>query len=187
MINTARKVILVVSLSALLCLGLVPPWQQAAERETSFRKDLGRSLVFRPPAPVTVDCYFVGCKPAPASYFHTVLYRELLFAQTGMLSFIALIMFLMFRQRQNGSYPLLSLKKQRVIFSLLLSLLVPPTGTFPFGWILLEIPQELVHAGDLWLIPMVAVIGLFLACSFVIYALLTAILKATNNLSMQGS
>src|SRR5436305_14828509 len=119
MINTPQKMILIVSLIALVCIGLFPPWQQAAERETAFRKDLGRSFILSPPSPIPVDCYFVGCKTALASYFHVVLYRKLFFAQLGTVFCIAVIMFWLFRRRQNGSYAMLSLKKQRMTFSLL--------------------------------------------------------------------
>lgn len=77
-----QKAIAVVSGIVVLCLILFPPWQQAAERETAYRKDLGRAFRFHRPQPVAVDCYFAGCKTGAPSYFHVMLGRELLLAQS---------------------------------------------------------------------------------------------------------
>lgn len=175
-LNTAQKTIAVVSLTLLLGLGLFPPWRQAAEKETDYRKDLGHAFVFHPPAPVAVDCYFVGCKTAPASYFHVLLYRELLFAQLLSVFGVSMVVLWMFRTRRDGTRASLASAKIRVGFSLLLALLFPPTGTFPLASLLADIPRQLIHRDELWLIPTVMLVVIFFVCAFFIYLLVSAVL-----------
>jgi hypothetical protein len=179
-LNTAQKVIALVGVIVLLSLALFPPWRQAAERETAYRKDLGHSFVLNPPQAIAVDCYFVGCKTAPASYFHVGLYRELLVAQLVSVFGVAVIMFWMFRLRPDGNYASLVTRRTRLKFSILAALLLPPTGTFPLAWILLGIPRQLAVRDELWLIPMVMILVLFAACALVVYLLVTVALAGAR-------
>src|SRR6266567_2325364 len=81
-LNRIQAAIGIVSGIALLVIVLFPAWQEAAEKEVSYRKDIGHGLLWSPPKPVAVDCYFVGCVTAPASYFHMLLNRTLLLKQS---------------------------------------------------------------------------------------------------------
>jgi hypothetical protein len=175
-LNRLQILILLAALVALLCLGLFPPWQQAAEKELAYRKNIGRGLVFRPPSPVPVDCYFVGCKTAPASYFHVLLYRDLLFAQVITVGGVALVLSWMFRTKRDGTSAALTLRRTRVHFSLVAALLVPPDGTFPFASGLLGIPGQLIHQGEFWLVGSILEAVMYFACALAIYGLVSAIL-----------
>lgn len=182
-LNTSQKAIAVVSLIVLLGLALFPPWQQAAERETAYRKDLGRGFLLHPPTPVAVDCYFVGCKTAPPSYFHVLLYRELLTAQLLSVFGVTVVAFWIFRTRRDYTSASLVSKRVRLELSLLLALLVPLMGKFPLASLLLDIPRQLTHRNELWLIPTLTVIAIFLVCAFAIYLLVTAALWIVGGLS----
>src|SRR5260370_6892738 len=132
-LNAEQKVVLVVAVAVLLPLLWFPPWRGAAEREVAYRKDIGRGFIFRPPAPEPVDCYFVGCKTAPASYFHVLLYRDLLFEQAGTVAGIALLLLWMFRIRRDGTSCSLHSRRTRVMCGMVMALPIPPDQTFPFA------------------------------------------------------
>jgi hypothetical protein len=182
-LNSTQKAIAVVSVIVLLGLGLFPPWRQAAERETAYRKDLGRGFVFRPPAPVAVDCYFVGCKTAPPSYFHVLLYRELLHAQLLSVFGVAVIALWMFRSRRDGTRASLVSRRVRLEFSLLVALLFPPMGQFPLASLLLDIPRQLIHRNELWLIPTLMVLVIFFVCALVVYLVVSTAVWIIGGLS----
>ena len=74
--NRIRGVALGIWLLWVVHIVLFPNWQEAAEREKDYRKDLGVHFVLKPPAPVAVPCYFVGCVTAPPSYFHVLVDRR---------------------------------------------------------------------------------------------------------------
>ena len=175
-LNATQKVVLAVAVAVLLPLLWFPPWREAAEREVAYRKDIGRGFILRPPAPEPVDCYFVGCKTAPASYFHVLLYRDLLFEQAGTVAGIALLLLWMFRIRRDGTSGSLRSRRTRLLFGMVMALPIPPDGTFPFASLLLDIPRQLVNRDELWLIPTVMVIFLYAACVLVIYALVSAVI-----------
>jgi hypothetical protein len=122
---------------------LFPNWQQAAERELDYRKELGLHFVLRPPAPVAVPCYFVGCITAPASYFHvlldqTLLYQELLCATTLMI--LAVVIF------RSASSPI---RRHWMLVAvatwIALSLPVPIAPYFPLGVWAGYMPAALLH------------------------------------------
>lgn len=172
-LNGAQRIVAVGALVLLLGLGLFPPWQQAAERETAYRKDIGRTFVLSPPAPIAVDCYFGGCKTAPPSYFHVLLYRELLSAQLLAVFGFAVVALWMFRTRRDGTRASIVSRRTRLEFSLLLASLFPPTGTFPLASLLLDIPRQLIRRDELWLIPAIMVVIVYAFCALIIYGLLT--------------
>jgi hypothetical protein len=176
-LNQPQKAIIVSAILVLLCLVVFPPWRQAAEREIAYRKDLGHGFLFRPPKPVSVACYWVGCKTAPPSYFHILLYRELLFAQCLSVLGVTLAAIWIFRRRRDGTHASVVLARTRIEVSMLLALLFPPIGTFPLASLLLDIPKELIHRDELWLMPAILVVLVFSACSFVIYLLVSSVLK----------
>lgn len=172
-LNGTQKTIAIISGIALVFLVLFPPWWQAAQNE-SYRQDIGRGFVLTPPHPVPVDCYFVGCRTAPASYFHVLLYRDLFFQQLAALAGITIIALWMFRRRNGGNRASLLLPKTRLRFSFLMALAVPPEGKFPLVSRLVDIPRMLIHRDELLLLPMILIIVMYLACSLIIYALISA-------------
>jgi len=166
----------VLTLAAATFLSVYPPWQQAAEKEVAYRKDIGRGLVWRLPIPIAVDCYFVGCVgcvTAPASYFHVLLNRRLLLQRSLTVLCVGLAFLWVFRIRRDGTASSVKSVKTRTAASLLLALLVPPGGDVPLGAALLGAPTLLVHRGGAWPLPLVLVLSLYCACAVVIYYLLT--------------
>lgn len=185
--NSAQKTILVVGFVSLLCLALFPPWREAAEKEVDFRKDIGRSFILSPPQPVAVDCYFVGCKTAPPSYFHVLIYRELLFSQLITVGSVGLALLWIFRSRhdRDGTGASLASPKTRLQFSALIALVIPFAGQFPFGAGLAGIPRQIVLHDELWLIPIILTVLSYLVCVCIIFLLLSAVMKvcATHSMS----
>ena len=181
--NSAQKAVLVVGVVLLLGLALFPPWRQAAERESDYRKDIGRGFVLSPPKPVAVDCYFIGCKTAPPSYFHVLIYRDLLFVQLITVGGVALVLLWTFRSRNDGIGASLGSLYTRLQFSALMAFLVPPDGSFPFALHLVEIPRQIVRHDELWLIPVILVVLGYLLCVGIIFLLLSAVIKISATLS----
>jgi hypothetical protein len=182
-LNTAQKAIGLISVSVLLCLALFPPWWQAAERETAYRKELRRGFVLRPPGPVAVDCYFVGCKTAPPSYFHVLLYRDLLFEQLAAVLGVAIILLWIFRSRRDGTGASLVAPETRLKFSMSMALLFPPDGTFPLVSEFINIPRQIILRDALWIVSTIIGGFIFLVCTVVIYVLVSAIVWLVGSLS----
>lgn len=170
-LNKAQFAIAVITVVVVTCLSLYPSWQQAAEKEIAYRKDVGRGLLWRPPNPIAVDCYFAGCVTAPASYFHVLLNRRLLFQQSLTVLFVGLALLWVFRTRKDETGFLKSVKT-RAAASLLLALLVPPAGGVPLGAGILGAPTLLFHRGGAWLLPLILILLLYCACALAIYGLL---------------
>jgi hypothetical protein len=118
-------------MSGLILLGLLlfPPWEQGAEGETDYRKYLGRSFFLKPPQPVPVDCYFVGCKTAPASYFHVLLATRLYVEPSLTVATVALLLLVVFHLRPNAPHAVLVSPTARIAFCTLVALVLPiPAG-----------------------------------------------------------
>jgi hypothetical protein len=180
--NSAQKVILVVGFVLLLCLALFPPWREAAEKEVDFRKDIGRGFVLSPPQPVAVDCYFVGCKTAPSSYFHVLIYRKLLLSQLITVGIVGLALLWIFRLNRDGTGASLGVRKTRLQFCVLIALLIPLDGRYPFGAWLADIPRQIV-LHELLLIPIIFMVLIYLGCVCMIFLLLSAVIKTNAALS----
>jgi hypothetical protein len=175
-LNTPLKAIGITGSILILLITLFPPWQQAAMREVDYRKYLGRGFVFSPPSPVAVDCYFVGCLTAPPSYFHVLIYQDLVFEQLVAVFCVALIMLWMFRSQKDGTQASLRVPKTRWRFSLLIALLIPLYGTFPLASDLVNIPKQLIGRGEFWLVWPLITLVLFVALAGVIYLLISGTL-----------
>jgi hypothetical protein len=171
--NKTQTVIGLICGIALLFLILLPPWQEAAERELSYRKDIGRGLLWKPPKTVAVDCYFVNCVTAPASYFHVVLKRKVLLQECLTVLGVAVAFLWIFRTRRTGQTSSVRSRGTRLLASFLLASLIPPAGEVPFGAGIVEIPKLLVRREELWLVPLIVVLVLYAACVLVIYGLLS--------------
>jgi hypothetical protein len=174
-LNRIQKAALVIGALILTVLLLYPPWQEAALREVDYRKNIGRGLVFRPPGPVAVECYFVGCQTAPPSYFHVVLYSELLTAQCATAVFVTLSLVWIFRSSKSGIQTALQKPRTRLIFSTVIALAIPPLGDFPFASMLVDLPGAIVHHDELWLLPVLLTVISFVFCTGVVYGLVTLI------------
>lgn len=121
---------------------LFPNWQQAAERELDYRKDLGLHFVLRPPAPVAVPCYFVGCITAPASYFHVLLDRKLRYQELACATVLMILAVVIFRR---GSSIRRHWTLAAVAAWMALSLPVPISPYFPVGLWAPAMPAALLH------------------------------------------
>jgi hypothetical protein len=122
---------------------LFPNWQQAAERELDYRKELGLHFVLRPPAPVAVPCYFVGCITAPASYFHVLLDRNLRYQELVCTTTLMILAVVIFR---SASSPI---RRDWMLVAvatwIALSLPVPIAPYFPLGVWAGYLPAALLH------------------------------------------
>jgi hypothetical protein len=176
-LNRQQSAIALIGAVLILLLVLFPPWQQAAEKEVDYRKDLGRSFVLTPPPSIAVDCYFVGCKTAPPSYFHVLLKRDFLIAECLCVFVVSVGMVWIFRQRKDGTQGSIRDGKTRAYSSVLLSLLIPIDGTVPLGLFLSDVPRMLIRREDLWLMPAIMIVVLCGVCSLAIYGLLTLAVK----------
>jgi hypothetical protein len=175
-INPTQKLIAKTAGFILLALLLFPPWQQAALHELDYRKAIGRGFIFHPPRTVPIECYFVGCKTAQASYFHAVLFSRLYIEQCATVFCIGLIALWIFRTAASGMRATLRSWRTRLKLSMLLALAVPPLGQYPLASLLLDIPRQVIHHNELWLIPALLVPVIFIACSAAIYIILALIL-----------
>jgi len=180
--NSAQKTILVVSSVLLLCLALFPPWREAAEKEVDFRKDIGRGFILSPPQPIAVDCYFVGCKTAPSSYFHVLIYRKLLLSQLITVGIVGLALVWIVRSNRDGTNASLGSPKTRLQFCVLIALLIPLDGQYPFGAWLADIPRQ-IALHDLLLIPIIFMVLIYLGCVCIIFLSLSVVVKIGATLS----
>jgi hypothetical protein len=164
-LNKGQFAIAALTVAVVTFLVLYPSWQEAAEKETAYRRDVGRGFLWKPPRPVAVDCYFAGCVIAPASYFHVILDRKLLLQQSLAVLYVGLALLWVFRIRRNGTASNLKSAKTRATASLLLALLIPPAGNVPIGAGLLGAPTLLLHRGGEWALPLILVLLLYCACA----------------------
>lgn len=183
--NSIQKATLIIGAVILTMLLLFPPWQEAALRELDYRKDIGRGSVLRPPKPVPVDCYFVGCQTAPASYFHVVLNSRLHIAQCVTVVFVTLSLFWLFLRYSDGTQPTLSKMRTRLLFSMLIALAFPPFGinSFTLAAFLIQIPEVIFDQGEKWQGFVLFIPVLFIFCSCMVYGVVTlalAIYKTTS-------
>jgi hypothetical protein len=176
-ITSEQKWVGLLGLLLLAMVVLFPPWWQAAEREVDYRKEIGHAFLFRPPAPIPVDCYFVGCKTAPASYFHVLLHRERYVDEIATPVFVILALLWLFRGRKGGVRATVRQRDVRLQFSALLALLIPVGGDVPLGAGLASIPMMLIDRGEFWFVISIVMVVAFVVAAGVIYLLLTAGLK----------
>jgi hypothetical protein len=127
-----------------ICISvLFPNWQQAAERELDYRKELGLHFVLRPPAPVAVPCYFVACITAPASYFHVLLDRNLRYQELVCATALMILAVTIFR---SASSPIRRHWMPVAVATWIgLSLPVPIAPYFPLGVWAGYMPAALLH------------------------------------------
>jgi hypothetical protein len=174
--NSVQSAILTAASVAFVLLSLFPPWQQAAEREVAYRLYVGLHFFLQPPTSVPVDCYFAGCATAPASYFHVLLYRDLLVEQLAAIIAVAFVLLWIFRSRQNGVRATLTSPKIRLQFSMLMASLVPLDGKYPLASELVDIPRRIIRRDEFWLVPIILLIGVYLTVVLIAYASISAAL-----------
>jgi hypothetical protein len=181
-LNNTQKTILAIGLVLLLCLAVFPPWREAAEKEVDFRKDIGRGFILSPPQPIAVNCYFVGCKTAPSSYFHVMIYRRLLLSQLITVGIVGLALVWICRSHRDGTNASLGSPKTRLQLCVLIALLIPLDGQYPFGAWLADIPRQ-IALHDLLLIPIIFMGLIYLGCVCILFLLLSAVVKICATLS----
>jgi hypothetical protein len=172
--NSVQSAIIAAASVAFVLLSLFPPWQQAAEREVAYRLYVGRHFFLQPPTSVPVDCYFAGCATAAASYFHVLLYRDLLVEQLAAIIVVAFVLLWIFRSRQNGARASLASPKIRLQFSMLVASLVPLDGKFPLASEVVDIPRRIIQRDEFWLVPIIVLIGVYLIIVLIAYASISA-------------
>jgi hypothetical protein len=182
-ITTAQRWVALLGLVLLAVVVLFPPWWQGAEREVDYRKEIGHAYLFRPPASIPVDCYFVGCVTAPASYFHVMLHRERYIAEIWPLVLVIVALLWLLRSRRDGNQPNIRDRRLRLQFSAVLALAVPLAGDLPIGAGLADIPRMFIHQEFGWLVIPVMMIMVWAVYACVIYLLVTGILKLRDRSS----
>jgi hypothetical protein len=120
--NASRKIIL--SISSIVFLGLLSfsPWY---ETNGQYVKQLGRYFFSSKPEAVPVECYFVGCVTALASYFRVMLSWRPWVETLSTIAFIATGLFLLFGTRADGNPPSIGNPKTRLAFSAVVALALP--------------------------------------------------------------
>lgn len=124
-----------------------PNWQEAAEREKDYRKDLGVHFVLKPPEPVAVPCYFVGCITAPPSYFHVLIDRRGLYPAVVCVTALLIAALMLFRTEEKRSMPSIAEPRVRLAATSLIALALPLPGTpyFPLGSLAAYLPTAILH------------------------------------------
>ncbi|HEV2134078.1 MAG TPA: hypothetical protein VGR47_07425 [Terracidiphilus sp.] len=173
-LNNAQVVIGLLSAAILLFLFVCPSWQEAARNEIAYRKDIGRGFLWSPPKAVSVECYFIGCATAPASYFHVVLNLRLLLEQAIPVLFVAGVFLWLFRSQKEKQPPMLESRTRKLVISFSLALLVPPTGGAPMGAVLADVPRLVIEKDEFWAVLAILIPVLYFALSIAIYGLLSA-------------
>ncbi len=120
--NPTKKIILSISSIAFGGIFFFPPWY---ETNGQYVKQLGCHFFFIPPDAVPVECYFVGCVTAPASYFHVVLDWRSWVGTLSTIAAVTTILFLLLRARTDGTFPSIANAKTRLSLSVLVALALP--------------------------------------------------------------
>jgi hypothetical protein len=135
----------------LLALLAFPPWEQGAERETDYRKYLGRSFFLKRPQSVPVDCYFAGCQTAPASYFHVLLATGLYVAPCLTVAGIALLLLVILHLRPHAPHAVVVSPVARIAFCTLTACVLPmPLGpqVVLLGTSVAYVPWDIAAGGE---------------------------------------
>lgn len=145
--NRIRGTALAIWLAWVNYIVLFPNWQEAAEREKDYRKDLGVHFVLKPPAPVAAPCYFVGCITAPASYFHVLIDREGFYSTLVCMTAWLMVALVVFRTEKNGSMTSMAAPRMRLaaVSLLALALPLPDSPYFPLGSMAAYLPTAILH------------------------------------------
>lgn len=120
--NPTKKMILSISSIAFGGVFFFPPWY---ETNGQYVKQLGHHFFFIRPDAIPVECYFVGCVTAPASYFHVVLDWRSWVATLSTIAAVTTMLFLLLRARADGTFPSIVNAKTRLLLSVLVALALP--------------------------------------------------------------
>jgi len=184
--NSAKKTIISIIGIYLLGLLLFPSWY---ETNGQYVKQLGLHFLFRRPDAVPVDCYFVGCVTAPASYFHVVLDRGPWLEAMINVVFVASVLLLLFRRRADGAHASVRNPRMRWAFSGLVALIlpvpIPATPILLMGMYGVSAPIYLFSGEDNSLVMSVAFPIIFSVYAVLIYLLSTVAVRISTRLRQQ--
>lgn len=124
--NASNRGIVSIGSIVLSGLFLFPSW---FETNGQYVKQLGHHFLFNKPSAVAVECHFVGCVTAPASYFHVVLDRNNRLATLSTVVVVVGLLLLLFRVKADGSSRSIRHPVTRWAFSGLVALALPVTAT----------------------------------------------------------
>lgn len=167
---------------------LFPNWQEAAEREKDYRKDLGVHFVINQPAPVAVPCYFVGCVTAPASYFHVLIDRNGFYSDLASLTALMMVTLVVVRTRKNGSTPSITAGSMRLVATSLFALAVPlPLSPYPpLGSMVAYMPTAILHPDHDHVSVLIGFPFFFALYWVATYFVITAAIWANRSLKPRG-
>ena len=172
----------------LVCVGFIvlfPNWQEAAEREKDYRQGLGVHFVLKPPAPVAVPCYFVGCITAPASYFHVLVDRRDFYPELICVTALMMVTFVVFRTGKDRSIPNVASRRMRLVAASLIALALPlPWGApyFPLGSMATYMPTAILHPNHDHISVLIGFPFFFTMYGSATYLVISAVIWASRSL-----
>jgi len=174
--NPTKRAILSISSIAFLGLFFFPPWY---ETNGQYVKQLGHHFLFKTPEAVPVECYFVGCMTAPASYFHVVLDGRSAFETLSTIAVVATTLLLLFRTRTNGTSPSMASAVTRWAFSGLVALALPVsvTPTVLVGMYGISVPKILFSGEHNWFWGSIAFPAVFFVYAGGVYLVSTIAIR----------
>lgn len=166
------------------CIIFFPNWQQAAENEKDYRKDLGVHFLLKPPAPVAVPCYFVGCIAAPPSYFHVLIDRKGFYPALLCVTALLILALVILRNEKNRSIPDLTTPRKRLVVASLIALALPLPGApfMPLGSLAAYLPTALLHPNHDHISVLIAAPLFFALYSGLAYSIICAAVWANRML-----
>ena len=168
--NAANKWTLLGGALALLLVVLFPPWQQFYHgHPLPYQGDMGRHLIWKPPAAVGEQSWIIHASPSECQL---KVKQETVLRNCGSVLAMTIVLFLAFRFPAGNERLVISLTNRKVaVVSLLLALCLPVgTEGMPLVALVVRAPISLFsdggHLGP-WFVPMLAGIALapyLLAC-----------------------
>ena len=90
---------------------------------------------------------------------------------------VALALLWLFRSDNGGKIASLASQHTRVEFCALIALLIPLDGSFPFATDLIDIPNQIIHNYQPWLVPAIMIVLGYSMCVGLIFLLVSAGVK----------
>jgi hypothetical protein len=183
-VNRTRAAAVGIWLVGVCYIALFPNWQEAAELEKEYRKDLGVHFVLKPPAPVAVPCYFVGCITAPPSYFHVLIDRRGFYPALVCVTALLILALVVFRTERNGSVRSITAPRMRLDAAALIALALPlPISPYlPLGSMAAYLPTAILEPNHDHISVLIGFPFLFAVYGGAIYLVVTVAIWANRSL-----